>query len=105
MAKPNIRQFDRAIQDAERKLAAVEKRELWPLNGSERRAIVGAVATGGVKAARGKSTAKADRTVETTWANAADRLRAEITAAERAKRKATEEAAAAKVAKKSSGWW
>lgn len=99
MAK--IRQFDRTIQGAEQRLAAVERRELWPLDGSERRAIVSAVAVGGVRAARNRSTARADRAIETTWSNAEARLRSEIAATQRAKAKAIEEAAA----KKARGWF
>jgi hypothetical protein len=104
--KPNTKQLDRMIQAAERKLAAVERRELWPLEGSERRAILVAGVAGGVKVTRGKSPGKANRVIEATWANAAARLRAEISAAETAKQKVIDEAAAAKVAKRAaSRWW
>lgn len=101
----NVKQFDRIIQLAERKLQAVERRELWPLTGPERRRLLAAGFTGGVKVVRHKSTAKADRTIETTWANAAARLRSEITAAQRQKQQFIDKTAADKVAKKAGSWW
>ncbi|WP_372412851.1 hypothetical protein [Streptomyces luteireticuli] len=102
----NTRQYDRIIETAARKLAAVENRELWALEGSERRAILAAGVVGSVQVTRGKSTGRADRTIETTWSGAAARLRSEISAAQAAKEKAGAEAAAAKVARRTERkWW
>lgn len=100
-----VKQFDRIIQLAERKLTAVEKRELWPLTGPERRAVLGAAARVGVQMHRGKSIGKADRVIETTWANAAARLQSEIGAAQRQKQQFIEKTATDKVARKAGSWW
>lgn len=105
MSSSNVRRLDRMIQDAERKLGAVERRELWPLTGSERTTLVTSVGTGTYKAARGKSTGAAERRIETVWSTAAARLRAEIAAATREKDKAVADAAGTRVARKSKGWW
>lgn len=102
---PNVKQFDRIIQLAERKLQAVERRELWPLTGPERRRLLTAGFSGGVRVARHKSTAKADRIMDTTWENAAARLRSEIEAAKKQKQQFINKTASDKVAKKAGSWW
>ncbi|MFJ4552789.1 hypothetical protein ACIP4X_26920 [Streptomyces sp. NPDC088817] len=105
MGKPDTRRLDRAIQETNRKLDAVREREMWPLDGRERRAILAAMAGGSYRVARGRSTGRADRRLETTWNAAETRLTAEITALETERQRVVNEAAAAKAAKKSSGWW
>ncbi|MEV5438718.1 hypothetical protein AB0K80_22310 [Streptomyces sp. NPDC052682] len=105
MGKPDTRRLDRAIREATRKLDAVREREMWPLNGSERRAIVAAMAGGSYRVLRGRSTDRADRRLESAWSAAETRLIAEITALHTERQRVVNEAAAAKSAKKSSGWW
>ncbi|MDW4904592.1 hypothetical protein RB628_04355 [Streptomyces sp. ADMS] len=105
MGKPNTRRVDREIQLATRKLKAVRERELWPLTGPERRAIVRALAGGSVQVVRGRSTTRADRKLETSWGRAETRIGAEIAAFETERQRIVNEAAAVKAAKKSSGWW
>ncbi|MGI5138791.1 MULTISPECIES: hypothetical protein [unclassified Streptomyces] len=105
MGKPDTRQVDREIQRTTRKLEAVRQREMWPLTGPERRAIVGALASGSYRIARGRSTGSADRRLETAWSAAETRLAAEIAALQTERQRIVNEAAAAKAATKSSGWW
>ncbi|GAQ73829.1 hypothetical protein [Streptomyces reticuliscabiei] len=105
MGKPNTRRLDREIQLATRKLKAVREREFWPLTGPERRAIMRALAGGSVQVVRGRSTTRAERKVETSWGSAEIRVVAEIAAFETERQRIVNEAAAAKAAKKSSGWW
>ncbi|MFJ9819305.1 hypothetical protein ACIRU3_29420 [Streptomyces sp. NPDC101151] len=105
MAKPNTSRLDREIRQTERKLEAVRKEEMWPLTGQERRAVMRALAGGSYKVARGKSGSRAERKLETLWQSALTRLTAELTALQNERQRIVNEAAAAKAAKKSSGWW
>lgn len=105
MGKPDTRRLDRAIAQANRKLAAVRERELWPLDGRERRAVMGAAARGGYRLHRGGSTGRAETAMDTAWQAAETRLTAEITALQTERQRIVTEAAKGKAAKKSSGWW
>ncbi|MEV7500665.1 hypothetical protein [Streptomyces sp. NPDC093018] len=105
MGKPDTRRLDKAIRETERKLEAVREREVWPLDGRERRAVLGAVASGAYSLHRGNGTARADRQLDTTWQSAETRLVAEITALQVERQRVVNEAAADRAAKKSSGWW
>lgn len=106
MGKPDTRRLDRAIAQANRKLAAVQNRELWPLDSRERRAILAGLAGGGYRVTRGKDPARAERKIETAWTSAETRLVAEIAALTTERQRIVSEAAKAKAAKKSSsGWW
>ncbi|MEU0601393.1 hypothetical protein ABZ484_24585 [Streptomyces sp. NPDC006393] len=105
MGKPDTRRIDRAIRETNRKLAAVREKEMWPLDGRERRAIIAAMAGGSYRVLRGRSTDRADRRLESAWSAAETRLIAEITALQSERQRIVTEAAAAKAAKKSSGWW
>lgn len=105
MGKPDTRRLDRAIRETNRKLDAVREREMWPLDGRERRAVLGALAGGSYRVLRGRSTDRADRRLETAWTSAEIRLIAEITALQSERQRIVTEAAQAKAGKKSSGWW
>ncbi|MEU7097736.1 hypothetical protein AB0A66_05215 [Streptomyces longwoodensis] len=105
MGKPDTRRLDREIRQANRKLEAVREREMWPLTSSERRAIVAAMAGGGYRVMRGRSTGRAEARLESAWTGAETRLIAEITALHTERQRVVNEAAAAKAAKKSSGWF
>lgn len=105
MGKPDTRRLDREIQQNERKLQAVQNRELWPLNGRERRAVLGAVVSTARGLHRGTGTDRADRRMDTACQSAETRLIAEITALQMERQRVVTEAARAKAAKKSSGWW
>ncbi|MEV7190750.1 hypothetical protein AB0N81_02940 [Streptomyces sp. NPDC093510] len=105
MRNADIRRLDREIQQTTRKLAAVQNRELWPLDGRERRAILAAATRGSVAVVRHKSTTRADNKVETAWTSAETRLNAELTALQTERQRIVNENAQGKAAKKSSGWW
>ncbi|MFJ3806796.1 hypothetical protein ACIPWE_10580 [Streptomyces sp. NPDC090073] len=105
MAKPDTRRLDKAIQQTTRKLSAVRQREMWPLDGRERRAVLGAVATGSYRVVRGNSPGRAERKIETAWQSAETRLVAEISALQAERQRVVNDAAKTKAAKKSSGWW
>ncbi|MGY4967035.1 hypothetical protein [Streptomyces sp. 900105245] len=105
MAKPDTRRLDKAIQQTNRKLDAVRNREMWPLDGRERRAVLGGLATGSYRVTRGNSTARAERKIDTAWQSAETRLVAEIAALRAERVRVVSDAAKTKAAKKSSGWW
>jgi hypothetical protein len=105
MSRPDTRRLDRAIREADRKLEAVRGRELWALDGRERRAVLGAAASGSYRVLKGRSTERADTRLESAWQSAETRLIAEITALQVERQRIVTEAAAARAAKKSSRWW
>jgi hypothetical protein len=105
MSRPNTKKIDRLIADAERKLAAAKNGEMWPLTGSERRRVVTALAGGSYKVMRGKSTSRAERKLAAVTSEIESRLGAELAAFRSEKQRVLNEAAAATVAKKTSGWW
>ncbi|MFF1740649.1 hypothetical protein [Streptomyces mirabilis] len=105
MSNSDIRRLDREIQQTAAKLEAVKRGEWWPLNGSEKRAMARAMAGGAYRVTRGKSPARAERQMDTTGSAAEARLDAELTALHAEKQRVLTEAARAKAAKKSSGWW
>ncbi|MET9253722.1 hypothetical protein [Streptomyces sp. NPDC003717] len=105
MGKPDTRRLDRAIQAANRKLDAVRNREMWPLDGRERRAVLAGLAGGSYRVVRGQSTSRAERALETAWSAAETRLVAEIAAFTTERQRIVGEHARAKAAKKSTGWW
>ncbi|MEU3549326.1 hypothetical protein [Streptomyces longwoodensis] len=105
MGKPDTRRLDKVIREANRKLSAVREREMWPLDSRERRAVLGALAGGSYRIVRGRSTGRAEQRLESAWQAAETRLIAEITALQTERQRVVNEAAAAKAAKKSSGWW
>ncbi|OSC69692.1 hypothetical protein B5181_12115 [Streptomyces sp. 4F] len=105
MPKPNTRRLDREIQLATRKLEAACKGEMWPLTGTEKRAVVRALAGGSYKVVRGKSTSRADSKLEWLWASVQTRLKSELKALQTERQRLVNEATAAKAAKKSSSWW
>ena len=105
MSKPNTRRLDREIALTERKLEAVRKEEMWPLTSSERRQVMGALVGGSYRTLRSKSTGRAERTLERVWESVQVRLNAELAAFQKERSRIVAEAATAKAAKKSSGWW
>jgi len=105
MAKPNTRRLEREIQQTQRKLEAVRKQEMWPLTGRERRQVMAALAGGSYKVVRGKNPSRAERKLETLWQSVLTRLTTELTALQNERQRIVNEAATAKAAKKSSGWW
>ncbi|MGW1543709.1 hypothetical protein ACWCPM_26300 [Streptomyces sp. NPDC002309] len=105
MGNSDIRRLDREIQATAKKLEAVRRGEWWPLNGSERRAMARALAGGSYRAAKGRSTGRAEQQMDTTATAAEMRLSAELTALHGERQRLITEAARAKAAKKSSGWW
>jgi septal ring factor EnvC (AmiA/AmiB activator) len=105
MSKPNTRRLDKEIRLTERKLEAVRNEEMWPLTSSERRQVMSALVGGSYRTLRSKSTSRAERKLETTWQSVQTRLIAELTALQTERQRIVNEAATAKAAKKSSGWW
>jgi hypothetical protein len=105
MGKPDTRRLDREIKATERKLEAVRERELWPLSGPERRAILRGAVGGSYRIARHRSTGRAESRIDTAWQSAETRLLAELTALRIERTRFVREAAADKAARKSSRWW
>jgi hypothetical protein len=105
MGKPNTSKLDREIRLTERKLEAVRNGEMWALTGAERRKVLRNLAGGGYRAARGKSTGRAERNLDSVSESAVIRLEAELKALHKERARIVAEAAAAKAAKTSSGWW
>jgi hypothetical protein len=104
MGKPNTRRLDKEIQHTQRKIEAVHNDEWWPLTGSERRQITGALVGGSYRVVRGKSTGRAERRLEMLKQSVLARLTAELTALQIERKRILTEAATAKAARKSSGW-
>ncbi|WP_405408431.1 hypothetical protein [Streptomyces decoyicus] len=105
MANSDIRRLDREIQATTKKLEAVRRGESWPMNGSERRAMARALASGSYRAARGRSTGRAEEQIDSLGSAAEMRLNAELTALHGERQRLITEAARAKAQKKSSGWF
>ncbi|WP_407550572.1 hypothetical protein QOM21_15420 [Streptomyces sp. Pv4-95] len=105
MGNSDLRRLDREIQATTKKLEAVRQGEAWPMNGRERRAMARALASGSYRAARGRSTGRAEEQIDSTGNAAEMRLNAELTALLAERQRITTEAARTKAAKKSSGWW
>ncbi|MFJ8675500.1 hypothetical protein [Streptomyces sp. NPDC093589] len=105
MGNSDIRRLDREIQATAKKLEAVRRGESWPMNGSERRAMARALAGGSYRAARGRSTGRAEEQIDSLGSAAEMRLTAELTALHSERQRLLTEAARAKAQKKSSGWF
>ncbi|MGW7023198.1 hypothetical protein ACWGGS_28175 [Streptomyces decoyicus] len=105
MGNSDIRRLDREIRATEKKLEAVRRGESWPMNGSERRAMARALASGSYRAARGRSTGRAEEQIDSTGSAAEMRLNAELTALHGERQRLTTEAARDKAQRKSSGWF
>ncbi|MEU0003722.1 hypothetical protein ABZ079_05275 [Streptomyces sp. NPDC006314] len=105
MAKPDTRRLDKEIRLTERKLEAVRNGEMWPLTSQERRQVLRGLVGGSYRVARGKSTARAEQQMDSVSESAQIRLIAELTALQTERQRIVNEAAQAKAAKKSSGWW
>ncbi|WP_427167224.1 hypothetical protein ACQF4J_30265 [Streptomyces sp. C1-1] len=105
MSNADIRRLDREIEKTRKKLEAVRRGEWWPLNGSERRAMARALASGAYQVTRGHSAGRAEERMDTTGNAAEMRLNAELTALHGERQRLITEAARAKAARKSSGWF
>ncbi|MGW7487143.1 hypothetical protein [Streptomyces sp. NPDC054786] len=105
MGTSDLRRLDREIRATEKKLEAVRRGEWWPMNGRERRAMTRALAGGSYRAARGRSTGRAEEQIDSTGSAAEMRLNAELTALHGERQRLITEAARNKAQKKFSGWW
>ncbi|MFD5223900.1 MULTISPECIES: hypothetical protein [Streptomyces] len=105
MGKPNTRQLDRQIRESESRLRRIRNGEISALSGGEQARAFLHIGRGVRRVVRGKSTAAPDRAVDRVFADAEERVAAELAAARSARQTVINEAAAATVAKKSSGWW
>ncbi|WP_103545993.1 hypothetical protein [Streptomyces sp. SM1] len=105
MSNADLRRLDREIRVTTKKLEAVRRGELWPLNGRERRAMARAVTGGAYRVVRGRSTGRAEERIESTESAAETRLTAELSALHGERQRIVTETARTKAAKKSSGWW
>ena len=105
MGKSNTRRLDKEIQRTQRKIEAVQNEEMWPLTGQERRQVARAMIGGSYRVTRGKSGGRAERALDNVWNAVQIRLTTELTALESERQRIVTEAANAKAAKKSSGWW
>ncbi|WP_230195088.1 hypothetical protein [Streptomyces coriariae] len=105
MGKPDTRSIDREISKTNRKLEAVRRGEMWPLNSAERRAVLGALAGGSYRVLRGRSATRQENRLDNLSTSVETRLTAELTALHMERQRIVREYAAAKAAKKASGWW
>ncbi|MEU1503065.1 hypothetical protein [Streptomyces sp. NPDC005732] len=102
----NVRQFDRMIRDAERKLQAVRNREAWPLAAGERAKLASYGTLAFARATRLKESRLAESGMDRIWSAAEERLAAEVRATQAARQQVIDQAAAAKVSKRAeSRWW
>ncbi|MFJ8605269.1 hypothetical protein ACIREM_42525 [Streptomyces shenzhenensis] len=67
MAKPDTHRLDRAIRETTSKLEAVLNREMWPLDGRERRTVLAAHASGSYRITRGRSTSSTEQRIDAAW--------------------------------------
>ncbi|MER6406051.1 hypothetical protein ABT269_21455 [Streptomyces viridosporus] len=105
MSNADLRRLDLEIQATAKKLEAVRRGELWPLNGRERRAMARALAGGAYRTVRGRGAGRAEQQMESTGSAAEMRLSAELTALHGERQRLITEAARTRAAKKSSSWW
>jgi RNA polymerase-interacting CarD/CdnL/TRCF family regulator len=90
----------------DRRLTAVRNREQWPLTAGERARLNAHLVRGGVKVARGKSPAAAERAMDAVWAEAEERIAAEIAAAEKVRQEQIRAKAEAKAKRRAESiWW
>ncbi|MFE0654455.1 hypothetical protein ACFVZH_38590 [Streptomyces sp. NPDC059534] len=101
----NTRKLDQAIRTAQAKLKAVQSRESWALSARDQAALARHSAVVFGKALKLKDSPRAEKAIDTIWANAAQTLQAEINATETEKARVIGEAAKAKAERKSQGWW
>lgn len=88
------------------RVRAIQNREMWPLNASEKRRYLAATVRGGVQVARGKSHAKADSAGDKVLKEAIERVQAEDRATEALRKKKIQEKADKKVQKRAESiWW
>ncbi|WP_055620606.1 hypothetical protein [Streptomyces sp. JHA19] len=105
MGKPNTSKLDREIKLTTRKLEAVRRGEMWPLTGAERSKVMRNLAAGGYRAARGRSTVRAERNLDAVRVSVVARLESELTALQKERQRIVSEAAAARTSKTSFAWW
>ncbi|BBC37039.1 uncharacterized protein SGFS_083330 [Streptomyces graminofaciens] len=105
MGNSEIRRLDREIDKTVKKLEAVRRGEWWPLTSRERLAMTRAMAKGARSVHKGRSTAGAEDRMDSIGSAVETRLIAELTALHGERQRLITEAARAKAAKKSSGWW
>ncbi|MDX3133653.1 hypothetical protein PV367_28625 [Streptomyces europaeiscabiei] len=105
MGNSDIRRLDREIQRTTKKLEAVRRGEWWPLTSRERLSMTRAMAGGARSVRKGRSTTGAEDRMDSIGSAAEMRLNAELTALHGERQRLITEAARAKAAKKSTGWW
>ncbi|MDX3841796.1 hypothetical protein [Streptomyces europaeiscabiei] len=105
MGNSEMRRLDREIDKTVKKLEAVRRGEWWPLNSRERRAMAGALVGGAYRVSRGRSAGRAEQRMDSSGSAAEMRLNAELAALHGERQRLITEAARAKAAKKSSGWF
>ncbi|KFG07381.1 hypothetical protein [Streptomyces scabiei] len=105
MGNSDIRRLDREISKTMKKLEAVRRGEWWPLTSRERLSMTRAMASGARSVTKGRSTAGAENRMDSIGSAAEMRLNAELAALHGERQRLITEAARAKAAKKSSGWF
>lgn len=105
MGNSDIRRLDKAIQKTTKKLEAVRRGEWWPLTSRERLAMTRAMAQGARSIHQGRSTSGAEDRMDSVGSAVETRLNAELTALHGERQRLITEAARAKAARKSSGWF
>lgn len=105
MSNADIRRLDRAIQTTTKKLEAVRRGEWWPLTSRERLSMTRAMVSGARSVHKGRSTRGAEDRMDSIGSAVETRLNAELAALHGERQRLITEAARAKAAKKSSGWF
>jgi len=101
----NTRALDRQIRDAEQRLKRIRSGELSALSASEQARAYLHIGRSVRRVVRGKSTTSTEAALARVFADAEERVAAELTAAQAARQRLVAEAAAARIEKKTSGWW
>ncbi|MFE2646437.1 hypothetical protein ACFXDO_28320 [Streptomyces nigra] len=105
MGNSEIRRLDREIEKTRKKLEAVRRGEWWPLTARERLAMSRALASGAHSVYRDRSTRGAENRMDSLGSSVEMRLTAELTALHGERQRLITEAARAKAARRSSGWF
>ncbi|UUU32733.1 hypothetical protein JIX56_24125 [Streptomyces sp. CA-210063] len=105
MGNSEIRRLDREIERTAKKLEAVRRGEWWPLTSRERLSMTRAMASGARSVHKGRSTTGAENRMDSIGSAVETRLSAELMALHGERQRLITEAARAKAAKKSSGWF
>ncbi|MFF7013237.1 hypothetical protein ACFY9Y_35085 [Streptomyces fimicarius] len=101
----NTRRIDREIRNAKDKLDRIHREDSTALPVRDQAKLAGLTGYALAKATRLKPARGAERAAERIWQNAAETVAADVRVLEAERQQLINEEAAARRAKKSSGWW